>query len=69
MKTLSCGRGSPEFYSLRQAAWILGVTESEVCRLVRLGTLPAVRRRSRLVIQATTLSRLLPARRGEGVAR
>lgn len=49
-------------------AWILGVDRSEVFRLIRVGVLPTIRHRSRLVVPAYALARLLPAPR-EGRAR
>ncbi|MBB4684764.1 helix-turn-helix domain-containing protein [Amycolatopsis jiangsuensis] len=48
-------------FSIQEVAWILGVSKSEVCRLIRVGTLPAVRRHSRLVVPAHAVARLLPA--------
>lgn len=51
--------GDPAFLSIRQTARVLGVSESEVCRAVRVGTLRAVRRRSRLVVPAAELRRVL----------
>jgi hypothetical protein len=62
------GAGSPGVISIRETAWILGVDRSEVSRLIRLGVLPTIRRRSRLVVPAHALVRLLPAP-GEGRAR
>lgn len=47
-------------FSIRESAWILGVPCSEVHRLIRVGVLPTVRRRSRLVVPAYALARLLP---------
>ncbi|WP_103342123.1 DNA-binding protein [Amycolatopsis sp. CA-126428] len=49
----------PAFYSLADAAWILGVDNNEVHRAIRVGTLRAERRRSRLVIPAAELRRVL----------
>jgi hypothetical protein len=46
--------------SIRETAWILGVDPSEVCRLIRVGALPTIRRRSHLVVPAHALARLLP---------
>jgi hypothetical protein len=59
MKTTNHNAGSPAFLSIRQAAWSLGVTESCVCAAVRGGVLRAVWRRSRLVVPATELRRVL----------
>jgi hypothetical protein len=53
------GAGSPGVFSIREAAWILGVDRSEVSRLIRLGVLPTIRRRSRLVVPGHALVRLL----------
>jgi excisionase family DNA binding protein len=47
------------YYTVREAAWILGVAQSEVSRAIRTGTLPSVRRRSRLVVPAYGVARLL----------
>jgi excisionase family DNA binding protein len=51
--------GSPAYYTVREAAWMLGVTPFTVSAAIRLGTLRAVRRRSRLVVSAGALARLL----------
>lgn len=56
---------SSSFHSIPEAAWVLGVEQSEVCRAVRLGTLRVVRRRGRLVIPTGALVSLL----GPGVLR
>lgn len=48
-----------DVFSVREAAWLLRVTEDDVCRLIRVGVLPRVRRRSRLVVPAYALARLL----------
>ena len=51
--------GKSAYYTVKQAAWILGVTPSKVSRAIRTGTLRAERRGARLVIPANELSRLL----------
>jgi excisionase family DNA binding protein len=51
--------GRPAYYTVREAAWILGVKPSRVSRVIRRGTLRAVRRHGRLVVPATALTRLL----------
>ncbi|MGH3547293.1 MAG: helix-turn-helix domain-containing protein [Pseudonocardiaceae bacterium] len=61
MSTASPGTGWSGVFSIREAAWILGVDKSEVFRLIRVGVLPTIRRRSRLVVPAHALARLLPA--------
>ena len=68
MSTAIPGAGSSGVFSIRETAWVLGVDRSEVCRLIRVGVLPTVPRRSRLVVPAHALARLLPAP-GEGRAR
>ena len=68
MSTAIPGAGSSGVLSIRETAWILGVGKSEVSRLIRVGVLPTMRRRSRLVVPAHALARLLPAP-GEGRAR
>jgi hypothetical protein len=39
-------------------AWLLGVDDSQVCRAVRLGRLPMVRRRGRVLVPARALAHL-----------
>ncbi|OLF10477.1 hypothetical protein BLA60_14865 [Actinophytocola xinjiangensis] len=48
-----------EFYGVREAAWLLGVPESVVSRGVRVGSIPAVSRRGRLVVPGHVVRRLL----------
>ncbi|WP_033442277.1 hypothetical protein [Saccharothrix sp. NRRL B-16314] len=55
-------------YSVRRAAWVLGVEASTVHRAIRLGRLPLVRRRGRLVIPANVLVRLLDEPRSGGTS-
>lgn len=59
MGTAMSSTGRPAYYTIRQAAEILGVAPARVSRAVRVGSLRAVRRRSRLVIPARELARLL----------
>lgn len=49
------------YLSVRQAAWLLGVPTSVVHRAIRVGTLRAVRRRSRLVVTENDVRRLMPS--------
>lgn len=44
--------------SIPEAAWLLGVDNSVVCRAIRLGLLPVVRRRRRVLIPAHALAHL-----------
>lgn len=48
--------------STRDVAWLLGVDESWVCRAVRLGQLPFVRRRGRVMVPTSAVTRLLVVR-------
>lgn len=47
------------YYSVRQVAWLLGVEQWRVYRAIRRDVLRPVRRRSRLVVPAWQLQRLL----------
>jgi hypothetical protein len=49
----------PTYVSVRQAAWLLGVPASVIHRAIRVGTLPAVHRRSRLVVTERDVQRLM----------
>lgn len=60
MSTTIPGGGSSGVFSIEETAWILGVDKSEVSRLIRVGLLPTIRRRSRLVVPTHALARLLP---------
>lgn len=59
MRTDKFNAGEPAYYTIREAAWILGVKPSTVSAAIRLGTLRAVRRCSRLMVPASALTRLL----------
>jgi excisionase family DNA binding protein len=59
MRTDMSDAGRPAYYTVREAAWILGIQPSTVSRAIRLGTLRAVPRHGRLVIPASALTRLL----------
>ncbi len=49
----------PTYVTLRKAAWLLGVPDSTVRRAIRVGTLQAVWRRSRLVVAERDLRQLM----------
>jgi excisionase family DNA binding protein len=66
MRTDKSNAGEPAYYSIREAAWILGVKPSTVSAAIRLGTLCAVRRRSRLMVPASALTRLLAQPTADG---
>lgn len=66
MRTDKSHAAEPAYYTIREAAWILGVKPSTVCAAIRLGTLCAVRRRSRLMVPASALSRLLTQPTADG---
>lgn len=59
MRTDKSNAGEPAYYTIREAAGILGVKPSTVSAAIRLGTLRAMRRRSRLMVPASALTRLL----------
>lgn len=44
--------------SISEVAWVLGVDNSAVCRAIRVGSLPVVRRRRRVLIPARVLAHL-----------
>lgn len=51
--------GHRKYYSVGEAAWLLGVPRSTVNKAIRTGEMPAVRRRARLVVPAHVVERLL----------
>jgi excisionase family DNA binding protein len=53
--------GRPAYYTVRQAAAILGVEPSRISRAIRLGMLRTVRQGGRLVVPASALTALLGA--------
>lgn len=59
MRTDKSNAGSPAYYTVREAAWILGVKPPTVSCVIRLDTLPAVWRHGRLLISAGALVGLL----------
>jgi hypothetical protein len=59
MDTKLSSAGRPAFYTIREVAWILGVSEGRVHRAIRLGRLRPVRQRSRLVVPAGQVASLL----------
>ena len=50
---------TPRTYTVEQVAGILGISRSTAYECVRLGTLPALRFRRRIVIPASSIERLL----------
>ena len=44
--------------SIPEVAWVLGVDSSVVCRAIRVGLLPVVRRRRRVLVPAHALAHL-----------
>lgn len=49
---------SSTLLSISEVAWILDIDNSRVCRAIRLGLLPVVRRRGRVLIPAYALVHL-----------
>lgn len=56
----------PAFYTVREAAALLRIGASTLYRIIRDGDFPAVRLRSRYVIPATVLDRLIAEVEGTG---
>jgi len=61
MRTDKANAGRPVYYTVGQAAWILGVNPATVSRAIRLGALRAVWRHGQPLIPARALIRLLEA--------
>ncbi|MGH3760523.1 helix-turn-helix domain-containing protein [Actinophytocola sp.] len=59
MSTSMPKTGSPAFLSIKQAAWILGMSQPELLRAIHTGAVPSIRRRSRLVVPMRVVTRLL----------
>ena len=49
---------SPCLLSIPEVAWLLGVDGSRVCWAIRIGLLPVVRRRRRILVPAHALAHL-----------
>jgi excisionase family DNA binding protein len=64
MSTSMPNSGRPKYYSVAEAAWLLGVSPSTLSRAIRTGAIPTVRRRSRLVVPAYVVKRLLDGSAG-----
>lgn len=47
-----------QLFSISEVAWLLGLDNSQVCRAIRLGRLPVVRRRRQLLVPAHALTHL-----------
>lgn len=52
------------FLSVSQVAWLTGMSEANVCRAVRVGTLPVVRLRGRVLVPACAVAELTDSRNG-----
>jgi excisionase family DNA binding protein len=64
MSTPMPNSGRPKYYSVAEAAWLLGVLPSTISRAIRTGAIPTVRRRTRLVVPDYVVKRLLDALAG-----
>jgi hypothetical protein len=60
--------GAPVLLAVPEVAWLLGVDHSRVCWLIRVGVLPVVRRRARVLVPAHVLAHLTDGT-GQGVSR
>ena len=59
MRTNMSNSGRPASYTVRKAAWILGVAPSSLHRAIRVGKVRTERRNGRHVIPSSELTRLL----------
>ena len=59
MRTAMLRAGRPAYFTVKQSAWILGVSTDRIHRAIRIGTLPAVRRHCQLHVPGTALALLL----------
>lgn len=66
MRTSMPNAGRPAYYTIHQAAVILGVEPSRISRAIRLRTLRTVRQRGRLLVPASALIGLLGAAVDDG---
>ena len=66
MNTRMPNSGRTEHYTVDEAAWLLGVPRSTISKAIRTGAMPTVRRRSRLLLPAYLLKRLLDEPVGGG---
>lgn len=62
MRTAITNIRRPTHYTLREAAWILGIEPARISRTIRLGTLRAEHRHGHLVVPVSALVRLLGER-------
>jgi hypothetical protein len=58
MKNTTTCKSSSGLLSIPEVAWLLGVENSCVCRAIRTGLLPVVRRRGRVLVPAHALAHL-----------
>jgi predicted DNA-binding transcriptional regulator AlpA len=58
MKNSRSRNHSYQLLSISEVAWLLGVNDGRVWRAIRLGTLPVVARRGRLLVPAWALANL-----------
>jgi excisionase family DNA binding protein len=59
MSTAMPRAGRPAFYTVEQAAWILGVSTDRIHRAIRTGTLPIIQRHAGYRVPASALTLLL----------
>lgn len=59
MSTPMSNAGQPAFYTVREAAQVVRVNPSTLYRAIREGVFPAVRVRTRYVVPAAALDRLI----------
>lgn len=59
MSTSTSSAGGPVFFTVREAAQLLRVGQATLYRAIREGAFPAVRVRSRYVVPAVVLDKLI----------
>jgi excisionase family DNA binding protein len=64
MSTRMPNSGRTDYYTVEEAAWLLGIPRHKISKAIRTGAIPTVRRRSRPVVPAYVLQRLLDEPRG-----
>jgi excisionase family DNA binding protein len=64
MSTPMPNSGRRKYYSVAEAAWLLGVSTSTISKAIRTGAILTVQRRSRLVVPAHVVKRLLDGAAG-----
>lgn len=57
-------KSQPALLSISQVAWLTGSSKNNVCRAIRVGLLPVVRRRGRILIPAHAVAHFADSQSG-----